>query len=236
MRSFKEVELINDGNITMYDIYSITRPDIDKYYDEITHYDARFIIKEPSGKERRLISIKGDTYAKPLHELKLSARDKEIENYINGIGPKPHKFSKAELNCHEGEIINGFNCNERINGFRVYTPLAIKNSFKPGTVIFGISGYLKDKDIKKLYNWKWKSGPTNSKEKPSETIESNIKQLERMSFCMDLWSMQAFCGFKANSSIRIADLDLMEKGEPMFRNWKRIYKDFKTQNVILELE
>lgn len=250
MKSFIEAEMYNDGKITMYDLFKILRPDIHKYYSEIIHYDARFIIKEPNGKQRKLISIKHDIYANPPSELKLSARDKAIEDYVSGIGPRPINFKEEELNTEEGQFIEiklplptlfkniddniqkeGYTAKKRVNGIRVYTDNVIKNSFKIGNVFFGISGYLTDEEIKKLYEWVWLRGPAESSDDKNKKNNS-----KNMNFCLDLWTMQSIYKPKSSTNIRIVDLDLMEEGEPMFRNWKRIYKDFKTQNVILELE
>ena len=243
-RSFNEAELRNDGCTRIWDLYSIMRPDIHKIYDEIIHYDARFIIKEPNGTERRLVNIAYTPDAKPINPPSLSARDRAIEEYVTGKGPRPENFSKAELNVSvkdgEAVFVNGYAVSgSRINGIRVNSEAMDKRSMRIGDIIFSISGTLKPNDVRDLYSWIWNRGPMDAKSKANDNEEKTSSDLiKRYNFCLDLWSMGSFSGCKGSSIIRILDLDIKGHSDdgPAFRNWSRIYKDFNTQNVILQLD
>lgn len=243
-RSFNEAELHNDGTTRIWDLYSIMRPDIHKIYDDIIHYDARFIIKEPNGSERRLVNVAYTADAKPINPPALSARDRLIEDYVTGRGPRPENFSPDELNVevNDGEvvIVNGYVVSgSRVNGIRVNSKISdTLRATRIGDIIFSISGTLKPKDIRELYSWIWNRGPMDAKSKANDNEEKTSSDLnKRYNFCLDLWSMGSFNGCKGSSIIRILDLDIKGHSDngPAFRNWSHIYKDFNTQNVILQL-
>ena len=225
MEEFNEVELYNDGTITLYDLYTIIRPDIDKLFDEIVHYDARFIIKEPNGRsERKIVSITHTPEAKPVTPVPLSPKDRMIEDYVRGKGPRPLWFTKDMLNS-----------GGRINGLKVNSDTIAASAEKVGDIIFIIKDDLTGEDIRNLYEYIWKRGPADSRNDNDSNAKSPNKN---WNFCLDLWCMNAFNGCKSSSRIRILDLDRFDPfdGLPVYRNWHRIYKDLRTQNVVIEME
>lgn len=215
-----EVEIKNDGAKTVYDLYSVLRPDIDKNYDEIEHYDARFIIKEPNGDERAVLSVWMTPDARPPIVPGRTAEEALMEDYATG-----------KLKIPAGVSLNV--PGKYINGMRL---LDISSSaYVIGDVVIELGPVLSEDSIKNMYSWVWNRGRCPSSGGNANLTRRNKKDEEanankNPNICLDLWSIPAFNGAKSSSNIKLYDTST-----GAYRDWKRIVK-MSSQDVILELE
>ena len=101
-----------------------------------------------------------------------------------------------------------------------------------GDIMIIIKGNLTEDDLKEQKETLAKRG---------KVLRDNIPESsKRFDLCFDLWAKHVFRGVKASSRITIYDMDIPKNTESFndisrYREWRKIYKEVETQNVIIEL-
>lgn len=174
----KIATLENSGNVQLYHVYNLIRPDQSLGYNEIIHFDALFMVDD-HGQKRRVVKVSRTDDARPV-EMNFTKDEKlnmpvvkvnDVRFIMSDILDKK-AFAVGDVIIHLGGIMD----DDKIDRLR-------KDVRKRGPIIMSLK----------------------ENQKKGKASTRDIESTKNPNICLDLWMLNQFCGSKANSNLRFFD-------------------------------